>query len=903
MTIRLIQGPINSGKSSYLLKAALPHLRSGLAIFILPSDGIASELRTQLLDREGALIGDPFQSWSRFLTTVASPKYPVIRRSESALLILKILQGITLKYFHGSPSHGLATQFSDTISELKKNLIGVRELRHILDTRGSLKENDLLTVYEIYEQELAKLNIHDRGAIPALAMKRIVDRDAKLLDELSFLAIDEFHAIEPGEMELITAIAKAYPKMEIAITFPRPVADDSIYSSYLMRTSDRLCSIADEVIELSAATSAPPKITIIKCSSPIQEGRTCAAKILSAISNNLQTHVVANGPPSLLEDTLRSLGRIANLPIERRMDPRRAPIFAALIAINDEDQIPGMNSIEGFVKIFRERLCTISNLTEIRSQLESDLDHREIAAQELSSTALIDEALAGIELTSSILSLGDISCDSFIKLLSLEIETMLPRMATLSRGLPFEIGARGEPPQNMHDIIILPRAVSGELPRIQAERLFFSDTDTLSPTPDDTIERIFPYADSLFAAEAFIFDSMIAKCRGEIIICHPSIDEHGMELSRSPLLDGFDRSQPSIPVIESNDRAEIDRIIECELSRSSSDPKFANFRGRLTDDRAKKLCAKRFRDHRFSATSLERFAECPFVFFCEKGLGLKALDDVTPEVQSKDRGTIVHEIFERLFSDHMDGFSRAVTIGRIDEDLSGLISRLLDAAIVKYSELISYSANALRSFERKAMERMVRQSVAAELAERIAISSPLNPSVFEWAFGSDDSTLLKVPCADGAPALFHGRVDRVDLTSDGSAFFIVDYKTGSRVESLKSKILKGTSFQLPLYIEAARRFLYPRAHALGGILFDVKKAEKKHGIVLKEYNGIHYNVGKAHSSMKEDDFNEALSISMKAAGECVTQIRSGIFDTDPKNSCPNYCNYADICRYSQASAD
>jgi RecB family exonuclease len=64
---------------------------------------------------------------------------------------------------------------------------------------------------------------------------------------------------------------------------------------------------------------------------------------------------------------------------------------------------------------------------------------------------------------------------------------------------------------------------------------------------------------------------------------------------------------------------------------------------------------------------------------------------------------------------------------------------------------------------------------------------------------------LRVPATPGATVNLTGFVDRIDRSPDGSAAFVIDYKTGRADDELNAAdtFMGGTKLQLPVYVLAA----------------------------------------------------------------------------------------------------
>lgn len=195
-------------------------------------------------------------------------------------------------------------------------------------------------------------------------------------------------------------------------------------------------------------------------------------------------------------------------------------------------------------------------------------------------------------------------------------------------------------------------------------------------------------------------------------------------------------------------------------------------------------------DPGLSPTRLETYGGCPFRYLVENVYGARRRPGGFG-IDPRDRGSLVHEVLER--------FMRSLA----DEDVQrsdrlALLDDTIDAVFAAYAERVPPVP---------AVWAQVRASVRADLHRWWELEADAGagwrPLAFEVAFGRDgeDGGVAHpavVVDTDAGPVEIAGRIDRVDVAADGSAFRVVDYKTGDRPPSGAAPGL-----QLPVYVRAA----------------------------------------------------------------------------------------------------
>ena len=206
-----------------------------------------------------------------------------------------------------------------------------------------------------------------------------------------------------------------------------------------------------------------------------------------------------------------------------------------------------------------------------------------------------------------------------------------------------------------------------------------------------------------------------------------------------------------------------------------------------------------------SATSLERWAVCPFRYFLANVLRLSALED--PEeattISPLDSGLLVHKILESFISASQNAreLPSAGEQWRPEQRL-----RLMDQAESMFAQ---YESRGLTG--KPLLWEMKKLEIQADLDKFLIEDAKLRERfgtaevLVETRFGPGKAWPEVMDEETGIP--FRGIIDRVDLKSDGSPAVIIDYKTGNAnsFRGLDSDpIDSGRHLQLGVYSLAAR---------------------------------------------------------------------------------------------------
>lgn len=246
-----------------------------------------------------------------------------------------------------------------------------------------------------------------------------------------------------------------------------------------------------------------------------------------------------------------------------------------------------------------------------------------------------------------------------------------------------------------------------------------------------------------------------------------------------------------------------------------------------------------------SASRFEEFNQCPFLYFCRKGLNLSAPSKA--ELNAAQQGNIIH----RCLKEALQNYSKSDFLSLSEHQLQVQVKN----SIYDYCEEIlggNFAKSKRFQFSCKRLsENMVQllQQIQAELSQSLFVPTDLELEIRPR--GEANPIVLRTE--SGLEIIFIGTVDRVDLyQKDGFTWLrVVDYKSGHKQFQLED-ILYGINMQMLLYLFTLteQNGHYPDAIPAGVLYMPVGEAEASlprdadeteiHAAFLKSYrmNGL-----------------------------------------------------------------
>ena len=328
-----------------------------------------------------------------------------------------------------------------------------------------------------------------------------------------------------------------------------------------------------------------------------------------------------------------------------------------------------------------------------------------------------------------------------------------------------------------------------------------------------------------------------------------------------------------------------------------------------------------------SASKVDDFVDCKFLYFCKYGLSARKLDKV--EFNPLTRGKIVHYCLENFIENHKN-------------DIGQLTNSVISSEILIYSSNYLLENGVDESYFDEKFKFMldVVNNTAVSLA--IALNNEFRVNQFkpfacELKIGEDGVVKgIDIFTDKGHPITLNGYIDRVDVTDDGK-IRVVDYKSGSKGDKFSvSEILNGHNLQMLLYLYALLKNGQSVTNAsipAGVLYFPAKrhisdeKSEfvKMNGIVLDDMDTIRQMEPNIEGKIIPPKLNakktgfttrnqlastDTFDTIFKYIEYTLQRIGSSLMDGDiirdpielgsNKPKCV-YCDYHSVCRYDMKS--
>jgi len=348
------------------------------------------------------------------------------------------------------------------------------------------------------------------------------------------------------------------------------------------------------------------------------------------------------------------------------------------------------------------------------------------------------------------------------------------------------------------------------------------------------------------------------------------------------------------------------RRIEIERERAGS--AFGPYDGNITDPHLIELLNQRFGpDFVHSASGLSVYGNCAYKFFGQRVLKLEPRGEAALDLQAIDAGKLLHDILRRFFETHrrqpLEQYDRAV--------LQKELRELADTVFKEHEDVVPALNKQIWKIDQEIRKILLDQVLLYELEMQGKVSGhAVLPAYFEVAFGmrsggakDPDSKTEPLELARSAfvgeeTIKVSGQIDRVDISAD-QTLIAYDYKlsTGSTMVDMEA----GRSLQLPIYIEALEKLIFPGQEVAGGGYYVIRGGTERrnkglHRKTFIQHSGLHPSV---KSLISEAEWQRIRATTLAKIWDFVDDIRAGKFRVDPSQRLKTcrFCDFAAVCRY------
>ncbi|HEY9785726.1 MAG TPA: PD-(D/E)XK nuclease family protein [Candidatus Obscuribacterales bacterium] len=466
--------------------------------------------------------------------------------------------------------------------------------------------------------------------------------------------------------------------------------------------------------------------------------------------------------------------------------------------------------------------------------------------------------------------------------------------------------------------------VEGEFPRRVSKSGF---------TSPDEVERWLALGVNIHnprqhpAFESALFNSLVQRAKGRIVVTCPSSEIDGEELVPSFLLTGGKPEEesgikPSIPFASSwkepisdrdyvtgqlwtgskrilcnhpDVRALQDRLQEpvSVLRMREAGDVSTPWNGYLVDFVSTGALKVRMPD-RWSATRLSDFGKCPFRYWVSHVLSLEPHEEPAFGANRLILGQTFHkalEIFYRLLNDQ-----GATLLTMSDQEFEAAFNQSCEEALAWLGAKPDIKRGEFWQYEKNEIVFRLRRFLSYEKQRARTDKRGFVPILLEKGFGLDeegdaDALVLRLPRREIRVC---GRIDRIDVASNPASpgskeVRVIDYKTGSKPINERDA-LSGRNLQLPIYAMAVAKTIMPDCRVVSGLYLSVSQGEV---------------IGRLDFGRQADDKDDRQNIDVLGKTKeniesFVTAIENGDFRVRPNGAtvCQG-CPHAAVCRISE----
>jgi RecB family exonuclease len=280
----------------------------------------------------------------------------------------------------------------------------------------------------------------------------------------------------------------------------------------------------------------------------------------------------------------------------------------------------------------------------------------------------------------------------------------------------------------------------------------------------------------------------------------------------------------------------------------------------------------------YSATTLERYATCPYRFFLTDVLRLRELEDpvAIDELGARDKGDLMHAIL-REFYEEMKAERKLPLVGRHLAAYRDALAAVCERHFQRVErEGLAGFPNAW-AFRRRFILQDLERHLQSEINRNEKGVTSWIPEAFEEEFGGLQSPAVEI-AAVSEDVRLRGQIDRLDLSSDRTAARVVDYKSGKKRFTQTVGLQGGAALQLPLYLMAA-------AQLRPGLDLEQSSAEYCH--ITRRGGWSTCTFPGSSLVNRQPELRQILQT-------IVDGCRQGLFSQSPDRETCAYCEYARV---------
>lgn len=173
-----------------------------------------------------------------------------------------------------------------------------------------------------------------------------------------------------------------------------------------------------------------------------------------------------------------------------------------------------------------------------------------------------------------------------------------------------------------------------------------------------------------------------------------------------------------------------------------------------------------------SASAIEAYMGCPYRWFLERRLKLDSVDD---GISAMDVGSFLHRVLELFFKAVLeDDVAKGKLYKRSDEWIDETLDPIYEKVLSEQASLSPDEARYIPVTEVElAQDALRRRALSNSIKLMRGLPHDSSCAQLELSFDPEKCVEAGVSYAG---AYMNGKIDRIDISDDGSDFFVIDYK-------------------------------------------------------------------------------------------------------------------------------
>jgi hypothetical protein len=290
----------------------------------------------------------------------------------------------------------------------------------------------------------------------------------------------------------------------------------------------------------------------------------------------------------------------------------------------------------------------------------------------------------------------------------------------------------------------------------------------------------------------------------------------------------------------------------------------------------------------FGVTELESFADCSSIWFVERLIGPRSIDQ---QVDPRLRGQVAHSALHKFFA----GVPKQLGVEKLGPEQ-------LDGALAFLGECLAEAMEGVRmeltDLQRRELEQGLLRDLEQFVRDEASSDLQLVPRRFEVSFGSERSPQELQRGLDLGGFTLSGKIDRIDLDPFSARGIVQDYKSGKTAHSA-AQIESELKLQIPLYMLVLRDLV--GVEPLGGIYRALSGKRDARGLLRAAAKDDGIPGFSRNDYLDEEAFWGQVDRAQELAHGFVDRIRAGDVRHDPKGGdCPPWCELWRMCRVRRA---